>query len=133
MYYTVSTAHFISCEESCDIIMQNASELALWNSSVEDTCPGFGQDRVNFHQTPGRGTAGRADPTWPNRARYSIPCAVTLGSRGWGWRRELTRSSGVHGAGPVWDSGCLGRAICCCVFSLFVSLLFLFSLCLLFC
>ena len=21
-------------------------------------CPGFGQDRVNFHRTPGRGTAG---------------------------------------------------------------------------
>jgi len=33
--------------------------------------------------TPGRGTAGRADPTWPNRAGYSIPCAVMLGS-GWG-------------------------------------------------
>ena len=25
-----------------------------------------------------------ADPTWPNRARYSIPCAVTLGSGGGG-------------------------------------------------
>ena len=45
-------------------------------------CPGFGQDRVNFHRTPGRGTAGRADPTWPNRARYSIPCALTLGFGG---------------------------------------------------
>ena len=45
-------------------------------------CPGFGQDRVNFHWTPGRGTAGRADPTWPNRAGYSIPCAAMLGSGG---------------------------------------------------
>jgi len=45
-------------------------------------CPGFGQDRVNFHRNPGRDTAGRADPTWPNRAGYSIPCAVMLGSGG---------------------------------------------------
>ena len=28
----------------------------------EGLCPGFGQDRVNFHQNPGRGTAVRADP-----------------------------------------------------------------------
>jgi len=46
-------------------------------------CPGFGQDRVNFHRNPGRDTAGRADPTWPNRAGYPIPCAAMLGS-GWG-------------------------------------------------
>jgi len=44
------------------------------------TCPGFGQDTVNFHWNPGRDTAWRADPTWPNRAGYSIPCAVTMGS-----------------------------------------------------
>ena len=46
------------------------------------SCLGFGQDRVNFHWTPGRCTAGGADPTWPNRAGYSIPCAVMLGSGG---------------------------------------------------
>jgi len=46
------------------------------------TCPGFGQDRVNFHRNPGRGTAGQADPTWPNRAGYSTPCALMLGSGG---------------------------------------------------
>jgi len=45
-------------------------------------CPGFGQNRVNFHWTPGRGTGGWADPTWPNRAGYSIPCAVMLASGG---------------------------------------------------
>jgi len=45
-------------------------------------CSGFGQDRVNFHRTPGRGTARQADPTWPNRAGYSMPCALMLGSRG---------------------------------------------------
>ena len=33
-------------------------------------------------RNPGRDTAGTADPTWPNRARYSIPCAVMLGSGG---------------------------------------------------
>jgi len=51
-----------------------------------DLCPGFSQDRVNFHQNPGRGTAGWADPTptWSNRAGYSIPCAVMLGSGGGG-------------------------------------------------
>jgi len=51
-------------------------------SRISSQCPGFGQDRVNFHWTPGRGTAGRPDPTWPNRAKYSIPCAVILGSGG---------------------------------------------------
>jgi len=45
-------------------------------------CPGFAQDRVNFHQNPGRDTAEQADPTWPNRAGYSIPHAVMLGSCG---------------------------------------------------
>jgi len=28
--------------------------LFIWH---KDICPGFGQDRVNFHRTPGRGTA----------------------------------------------------------------------------
>ena len=46
-------------------------------------CPGFSQDRVNFHQEPEGNTARQADPTWPNRAGYFIPCAVMLGS-GWG-------------------------------------------------
>jgi len=48
--------------------------------------PGFGQDSANFHQNPGRGTAGWADPApiWPDRARYSIPCAVMPGSSGEG-------------------------------------------------
>jgi len=38
-------------------------------------CPGFGQDRVNFHQKPGGDTAGRADPNWPNKwgIRYHVP------------------------------------------------------------
>ena len=78
-----------------------------------------------------------ADPTWPNRARCSIPvfhtgvpyrcsipCDITLGS-GAG---ELTRSSGRLGAGPVRESSCLGRAVRCRVFSLSVPLLLLFPL-----
>jgi len=92
-------------------------------------CPGFGQDRVNFHQNPGRGTAGRADPTptWPNRAGYSTPCAVVLGSGGQGGaaRRERSRGSGWHSGGAVRESGCVLRV--CFVYSPFsVSLLFLF-------
>jgi len=49
---------------------------------VRVSCPGFGQDRVNFHQIQ-EGNPGR-DTTWPNRAGYSIPCAVMLGSGGGG-------------------------------------------------
>ena len=65
-----------------------------------------------------------ADPTWPNRAGYSIPCAVTLGSAGGVVRRELSRGSGACGAGAVRESG----SVFCRVFSLSVLLLFLFPL-----
>jgi len=98
-------------------------------------CPGFGQDRVNFHQNPGRGTAGWADPmpTQPNRAGYSIPCAVILGSGGgWAERRELTRGSGGHSGGSVQENGSVGRAVCV-VFSPYLYRCCCCSLCLLFC
>jgi len=55
-------------------------------------CPGFSQDRVNFHRTQGRGTAGWADPSWPTRAGYSIPCAIMLGSGGGGSWAAGTRT-----------------------------------------
>jgi len=91
-------------------------------------CPGFGQDRINFHQNPGRGTAGWADPTptWPNRAGYSIPCAVMLGSGGGGQRSGNSLTARERGR-----RSCLGERLCgscgsCRVFSLSVSLLFLF-------
>jgi len=78
------------------------------------SCPGFGQNMVNFHRTPGRGTARRADPTWPNRAGYSIPCTVMLGSGG---RElgggELTRGSGGLSGGSVQESGSVLRALFC--------------------
>ena len=60
-----------------------ARKKLWWFPGLLPGCPGFDQDRVNFHQNPGRDTAGWADPTWPTRAGYSIPCAVMLGS-GWG-------------------------------------------------
>ena len=65
----------------------------------------------------------RADPTWPNRARYSIPCDVTLGSAGGAARLEPSRGSGACGAGPRER-----LSVFCRVFSLSVSLLFLFHL-----
>ena len=66
------------------------------------------------------------DTTWPNRARYSIPCEITLGSGGGGgrgmagthWRlRSVRRRCGPR-----------ERVCFCHVFSLSVSLLFLFPL-----
>jgi len=95
---------------------------------------GFGQDRVNFHQNPGRDTAGGADPTptWPNRAGYSIPCAVTLGSGGGrGAAGELTRGSGARGGGSVRESGSV--LLVCFVYSPFLYRCCSCSLCLLFC
>jgi len=91
-------------------------------------CPGFSQDRVNFHQNPGRGTARWADPTGPNRAGYSIPCAVMLGY-GWGelgGGNSLTARESV--AAAVGESGSLCSAGLFCVFSFSVSLLLLFPL-----
>jgi len=73
------------------------------------SCPEFGRDRVNFHWNPGRGTAGRADPTWPNRAGYSIPCAVMLDSGG----GELGGGSS-HGSGAHCGGG-RGERLCCAV------------------
>jgi len=94
-------------------------------------CPGFGQDRVNFHRNPGRDTARRADPTCPNRAGYSIPCAVMLGSG----RGELGGGNSLAArehATLVRESGSLGRAVCV-VFSPYLYHCCSYSLCLLFC
>ena len=57
-----------------------------------------------------------ADPTWPNRARCSIPCDITLGSGGGGGATGSVRCR----CGPR------ERVSFCHVFSLSVSLLFLF-------
>ena len=96
---------------------------------------GFGKDRVNFHRNPGSGTARRADPTptWPNRAGYSIPCAVMLGSGGvelggvelGGGNSLAAQERGRWSSPGEWLCRLCGL---CCVFSLSVSLLFLFPL-----
>jgi len=90
--------------------------------------PGFGQDRVNFHQEPGGNTAGRAGPTWPNREEYFVSCAVMLGS-GWGElgdAKALAARERVAVVGS--ESGSLHSAVLFCVFSLSVLLLLLFPL-----
>jgi len=96
-----------------------------------DLCSGFSQDRVSFLQNPGSGTAGRADPTWPNRAGYSIPCAVMLGSGG----GELGSGNSLAArecAAAVRERAALFCGLCSaglfCVFPLYVSLVSLFPL-----
>jgi len=96
----------------------------------ESACPGYDQDRVNFHRNPGRGTAGWADPTWSNGAGYSIPCAVMLDSGGGemggrnslaAWERAVVRKRAALFC-------VLCSAVLFCVFPLSVLLLFLFPL-----
>jgi len=73
---------------------------------------------------------GRADPTWPNRAGYSIPCAITLGSGG----GELSGGNSLVAGelvAVVVEGGSLGRAVCV-VFSPYLYRCYC-SLCLLFC
>jgi len=100
-------------------------------------CPAFGQDRVNFHQTPGRGTAGTAGGwglTPPGKTEPGIPYHVMSrwvpvgGSARWG----LTCSWGARGAGAVRESGSVVRVWvvfspylyrCCYCFPLFAVLL----------
>jgi len=77
-------------------------------------CPGFGHDRINFHQETGGDTAGQADPAWPNRAGCSTPCATMLGS-GWG---ELGGGKAVAaqehaGQGAVREALCLLLFVLC--------------------
>jgi len=94
-------------------------------------CPGFGQDRVNFHWNPGRGTAGRADPTWPNRAWYSTPCAAMLGSDGGELGGRNSLAAGELAVAVV-EGGSLGCVVCV-VFSPYLYRCCYCSLCLLFC
>jgi len=95
---------------------------------LQPVCPGFGEDRVNFHRTPGRGTAGRSDPTWPNRTGYSIPCAVMLGSGGGELGSGNSLVARERAVVAVQESGSVVRSVLFCVFPLSVSLLLLFPL-----
>jgi len=108
--------------------------------SVMEDCPGFDQDRVNFHRTPGRGTAGRPDPTWPNRAGYSIPCDVTLGSggvgRGAAGNHSRLGSAGERGGARLGSAVRESGSVACAVRVVFSPDLYRCcscSLCLLFC
>jgi len=57
-------------------------------------CPGFGQDRVNFHRTPGRGTARG----WGLTAKQSRVFHTMCHHVGF-WRRGKRRSGDSHAAG----------------------------------
>jgi len=119
--------------EKIDFLIDTGATRSVLNTyKGKLSCPGFGQDRVNFHRTPGRGTAGRADPTWPNRARYSIPCAVMLGSGGGQLGAGTHLWLGSMGGGPVREGDSLGCAVCV-VFSPYLYRCCSCSLCLLFC
>jgi len=104
-----------------------------------DNVLGFGQDRVNFHQYPGRGTAGQTDPapTWPNRAGYSIPCAVMVGAGGGelgGGNSPAAREGRVavrFGREQLCSVGSV--LLVCFVYSPFLYRCCCCSLCLLFC
>jgi len=74
---------------------------------------------------PGRDTAGQADPTWPNREGYSIPCAVMLGSGG-GRGSGNSLMARERTVAPVRENGSVDCL--CCVFSLSVLLLLVFPL-----
>jgi len=98
------------------------------------TCPGFGQDWVNFHRTPGRGTAGKAGGwglTPPGQTEQGIPYHVLsrwvpVGAGGGGTAGTLSR------LGRAQHRSCPGERVCCAslcrIFSLSVSLLLLFPL-----
>jgi len=90
---------------------ENESEVCPDSQEGQRHCPGLGQDMVNFHWNPGRGTFGWADSTWPHRAGYSIPCAVMLGSGGGelGSRNSLAAR---ERAAPLMEGGSVGCVVC---------------------
>jgi len=110
--------------------------MSSYNTSKLAVCPGFGQDKVNFHWTPGRGTAGGWGLTPPGQTEPGIPYNVTvmLGSGG-GGRRSRNSIVAWGGVAPV----LFGRAAvwvvwfvvefspylyrCCSCFPLFAVLL----------
>jgi len=99
-------------------------------------CPGFGQARVNFHRTPGRGTAGGWGLTPPGQTEPGIPYPVSSrwvpvgGAARWGLTRGLEGGAApvLCGRAAVWVvrfvvvfSPYLYR--CCSYFPLFAVLL----------
>jgi len=94
-------------------------------------CPGFGQDRVNFHRTPGRGTAGGWGLTPPGQTEPGIPYHVPSHwvPVGGAARRELSLVARERAA-PV-RSERVGLFLSC--FLLICTVVVPVSLCLLFC
>jgi len=70
---------------------------------------------------------GGGDPTWPNRARYSILCDVMLGFGEGGGVAGTRGCSGACSTSPVRESRSVVR-VCVVFSSLFVLLLLLFPL-----
>ena len=77
----------------CQRISDNLKFLFL---SFQVIVLGLARTVLIFTKHPGGDTARQADPTWPNRAEYSIACAVMLGSSG----GELDRGRAVTALEP---------------------------------
>jgi len=69
-----------------------------------------------------------ADPTWPNRAGYSIPCAFMLGSGGGERDGGNSLVAWERAAAVVVESSSVVRSVLLCVFPLSVLLFLLFPL-----
>ena len=120
------------CSCCCPAVAFSHVSTAFYASAFccfiyEPVCPGFGQDRVNFHRTPGRGTAGEWGLTPPGQTEPGIPYHVPsrwVPVGGGGAVGTLSRLGSVRRwCGPrerVW--------FCRVFFSLSVSLLLLFPL-----
>ena len=93
-------------------------------------CPGFGQDGVNFHQNPGRGTAGRADANLAKQSRVFHTMCRHAGFR-WGELGVAIHSQMGGSAAVRSERAAVFCGLCsaglCSVFPLSV-LLFLFPL-----
>jgi len=113
-YLSYSGMHLLCILDLCGYVLASANTGLIFTGIQEGN--------------PGRDTAGRADPTWPNRAGYSIPCAVMLGS---GVGGELSRGSGGHSGGAVRQSGSV--VLVCFVYSPYLYRCCSCSLCSLFC
>jgi len=67
---------------SYSILLLTIHYMLSWKSVSIGNCPGFGQDRVNFHRTPGRGTArgGWPNPNLTKQSRVFHTMCLMLGS-----------------------------------------------------
>jgi len=60
-------------------------------------CPGFGQDRVNFHRNPGSDTAGLTQPDQTEQGiPYHVPSYRVLVGGEMGGGKSLCRGSGAR-------------------------------------